>query len=171
MTPAQAEVFAARAARGPLSEGAMRRRRARLAQYFAKRQKKSLNAKYQFGESDARMTDLRAVRHVARTARLFGSKHGPADSFLEEKMIACTPADQPALNAAHAAAELTVGWVGSLAESHCGIGLVTSIDEGRLAVWKYYTRTDIIATDRMLPRQAAVWASRRARSIPLLARV
>jgi hypothetical protein len=175
MTPAQAVTFAARAARGPLSATAMRSRRSRLARHFARRQQQTLASSTFLlgggggdGKAAAAKTDLRAVRHSARTARLFDSKFGPADAFFEETVVACVPADQMALNAAHAAAELTVGWVGSLAESHCGLGLVTSLDEDRLAVWKYYTRADIIATDRVLPRQAAVWASRSARSVPLL---
>lgn len=171
MTPGQAATFAARAARGPLSATAVRARRARLARHFARRQEQTLaKAKFLLGgaKNAGDKVDLRAVRHTARTSRLFGSVHGPAEAFFEEKIVACVPADQMAINAAHAAAELTVGWIGSLAESHCGLGLVTSLDEGRLAVWKYYTRTDIIATDRVLPRQAAVWANRSARSVALL---
>ena len=66
-----------------------------------------------------------------------------------------------------AASELEVGWYGSLRclgpqerQLPAAPYDLAGKDENRLSVWRYYTRIDLIATDKTLPSQDQVWSLR-----------
>ena len=55
------------------------------------------------------------------------------------------------------------GWANTIAEARAGEALDTTTDENRLCQWKYFARTDLIASDKTLKCQDDVWVARKTR--------
>ena len=89
------------------------------------------------------------------------------DNFTMDVIKVSLPEEREEKLQALAASELEVGWYGSLrppcvrrkGQREATFDLAGK-DDDRLSVWRYYTRIDLIATDKTLPSQDQVWSLR-----------
>ena len=89
------------------------------------------------------------------------------DNFTMDVIKVSLPEEREEKLQVLAASELEVGWYGSLRclgrqerQLPAAPYDLAGKDENRLSVWRYYTRIDLIATDKTLPSQDQVWSLR-----------